>query len=388
MASMPDPPRFVFLAGTAEYAGFDGYDLASVRDDLDVMQRVFGEQLDYEVIGGEPLLNPTSGELRLALSDWFVADERSEDDIVVIYYSGHGLVARQMHYLVTRDSRLRQLPATALPARELALHFLPDIADGTIAIRPAGVLVIVDTCYAGDGAADVLAMATELHTEAAGRTTVITVACSRPREEAKQGAFVSAFETALRNESGKLGLTQQASLDPIDIVDALNERFKELGHAQRAEISSVRATNKLVFLPNPRYAEQVPPGLDVAVQQAVLTGAVHSTWKPDVEAIELAAIRGSSFTGRKTALDALRGWLGAGPDGSMRVVTGAPGFGKSRLLRELIGEGNDIDVAMRARGRTRVELADRIGAALRTETGPGQPCGSARGAYGADRHRR
>ncbi len=362
---MPDGAvrRFAFLAGTAEYPAIPHATLTSVRADLEEMRELLVDQLGYEIAGGAPLLNPTSQALRLALSDWFVADERTPEDLVLIYYSGHGLVTRRaVLQLITHDSRMRQLPATALPASELALHFIPEDADGGRLVLPAGVFVIVDTCYAGAGAANVAGMAAELHAQASDATSVFALACARPREEADEGVFTAALSEVLRNESGKLGKTQQELLSALDVPDALNAYFAERGLRQRAELSGVNMRN-LAFWPNPRYAEAVPPGLDVEVQEAVRTGAVESGWDRADPAIELARVPGA-FTGRETALDELTAWLATPPDRTLRVVTGGPGSGKSTLLREILGDGTNADVAIRARGRTRADVTALMGAWL------------------------
>ena len=65
--------------------------------------------------------------MRDQLSLWVAAPERTPYDLVVFYYSGHGVVAGNEHYPLTADSETKRLKATALPAKDLSGLFWPTI---------------------------------------------------------------------------------------------------------------------------------------------------------------------------------------------------------------------------------------------------------------------
>jgi WD40 repeat protein len=108
--------------------------------------------------------------------------------------------------------------------------------------------------------------------------------------------------------------------------------------------------------------------------------------------LPFAGRRGWYFTGRAHALEELAGWLAGPPGGrpAMRVVTGAPGSGKSAVLGRLVlladpahrtaalMEGSDldptmlppersIDLSFHARGRTAQQLVEAAAAKLGVE---------------------
>ena len=82
--SPDEPRRYLLAAGTATYGALDeDAQLASVANDLEVIGRLFGDNLGYQV---EKLLDPTTAELRTWLSGIFKAAERRAEDLVAIYY--------------------------------------------------------------------------------------------------------------------------------------------------------------------------------------------------------------------------------------------------------------------------------------------------------------
>jgi hypothetical protein len=169
--------RFLIAAGTQHYRHL-GSELTAVPAELRKVVALFTEQGYAEQLT-ELRHDPTKAALETGLSGWLNDPTRQRTDIAVIYLSGHGDIDGVMFYLLTADTKEGQYAATAVSAAFLvwALGSSP---------RARRVLLILDTCYAGQGA---------LHaSEAAGRMApwqnltgpyegIWVVAASRPKEE-------------------------------------------------------------------------------------------------------------------------------------------------------------------------------------------------------------
>ena len=92
------------------------------------------------------LLNPTVPEMRIAIAQLFDRSTHKPDDLLLLYYSGHGQLddGQETLYFVGRDTRSGPLlRATGLPASYIAnLMPLPNA-------RSKKQVVILDSCYSG-----------------------------------------------------------------------------------------------------------------------------------------------------------------------------------------------------------------------------------------------
>src|SRR5215472_16550897 len=112
--------RWLIAAGTAQYDTLQEDDwLPSVAQDLEQVTGLFCGQLGYQRVLVEVSLNPSRSEFHGALSDWLTSTDRSAEDVVVFYYSGHGLTRGGRHYLLSRYYEERNPAGTALAAEEL-----------------------------------------------------------------------------------------------------------------------------------------------------------------------------------------------------------------------------------------------------------------------------
>src|SRR5262249_57768016 len=84
-------------------------------------------------------------EIKGGWGDWWRDENIGEDDVVALYYAGHGLVDDR-HYLLCWDSDENDLAASALPTEDLVR-----VLTRTGLRR---LLLILDTCYGGAGTAD------------------------------------------------------------------------------------------------------------------------------------------------------------------------------------------------------------------------------------------
>ncbi|MBM7169447.1 caspase family protein [Streptomyces sp. G44] len=327
-ADRGEPRRFVIAAGTGNYSAPEIEDLPGVHDDVELIASLFAS-LGYERALRERSRNPSAKELVAGLEEWLGAPERRPDDIVVLYYAGHGVRASGgRHYLLCSDSVANRLVSTAIRTDDLALMFADD------AVR-ARVLLVLDTCYAGAGTTDIAVVANQLAT---ARTTeagnLWLLAGARARDQAVDGALTGALAGTLA--APRAGAHQQY-IDLSEITERINDHFREHHPHQHASCTSVDTAGVPPFFPNRNFVPGLFGGeLDVeTLTRMRRERATHFDLR--ARGVEYVGETGSYFTGRVAALTALARWL-AQPshDRRARVVTGGPGSGKSALLGRLL----------------------------------------------------
>ncbi|MFF7722910.1 caspase family protein [Streptomyces luteogriseus] len=332
--------RTLVVGGTARYDHHA--ELPGVHADLDAISDVFGT-LGYEA--GHRLLDETCAGFRAGLSDWADAEDRAEDALV-LYYSGHGDRDHERHYLLCRDSRDDRLAGTALATEDVVRIVCES------GIRR--LLLIIDTCYAGQGGVDAArSLATDLGarlstTPAVDEQRIIAfsvITAARPHELAEDGAFTRALRTAINDPD--LGGHRQPKLYLEQVVDRVNEILAEHSPYQHATWGTLPSGEGFSFIPNPRYAGDIPDeGMDLAEQRTWVSvegrrrrEELRTHFGPRGRGTDaFTGATGSYFTGRSAALAELIDWLdGQSPElGRCAVLTGRGGVGKSSLLGRLV----------------------------------------------------
>ena len=284
-------------------------------------------------------------EIRRKLRHWSTDAALTEDDVVVFYYAGHGLVQeRDRHYLLCWDSRDDEDAATTALATEDLVRIL---CRGAL----RHLLVVLDTCAGGAGSADATAVALQTIAHRRGGSGVAGglwfLASARRRDIAEDGRFAAALPEAVQLATERTGQRQQF-LDLTELVKAVNERFETDGTSQRAELASGLVTGLAPFLPNTGYREALPPlGTDLELQRRAATLDLVDHFGPRSRGVEFESEHGLYFSGRTRVLSDLTRWLTASEsDGRGRVVTGPPGCGKSAVLGRVVALS---DPAYRAR---------------------------------------
>jgi len=324
--------RFLIATGTADYPTMPDHNLPSVAVDLERIVAVLAGKLGYRRVNTLGL-NPTGDALRLELSRFFRDPDRRPDDLVVVYYAGHGeILGVDEHVLLPTDADPAHAKATSVATADLAQLML----EGTVVRR---VLVILDTCYAGAGADNLAVRAfASLSRPAAGeveRPGVVLLTATRPREVAKPGVFAAAFANAIDDLA--TGAYAPPDLAVGAVVGVLN---RYLPRSQRARIHVIGALGEPPpFLPNPRYQARLT-GLDLDTQRWLReqrSQDLRTHFEPRARGVELETEPGSLFTGRRQALTELATWLtDLANDARARIITGDPGSGKSAVLGRLV----------------------------------------------------
>ncbi len=328
------PHHYLIAAGTARYDELPDEDqLPSVERDLELIEDLFVGQLGYERVLRELGRSPTSVQLRTGLEDWLKSDERRVDDVVVVYYSGHGFTPGDgLHYLCARDTE-DERTAKAVATEEIARW----LAESKI----QHLLAIVDTCFSGQGITDLAAVAGRVwgrlgRDEAAG-LGLFFIASARPREraEARKSAFPEALKLAIADQRAARTVPRYLNLGAI--VASVNAEFERRKLWQRARWTEAVSGGECQPLRNPRHPEEVPTGLDVETRDLLARNPdLLRHWGPRARGVEIEEQPGWYFTGRARVLRRLVAWLERPDDTQPRVVTGRPGSGKSAVLARLV----------------------------------------------------
>lgn len=327
--------------------------------------------------------NPPADVLRKALDRWFAAPERDPSDWIVFYYTGHAeLVGADSLYLLTTDFEPGLYASTAFSLRQLADVVLASRGDGgRRGVR--NLLVIVDTCFAGEGVSDLVAQLSTLF-RSSSRGSFYLLGAALPRQEAQAGALARALVEAIAELSRRH--VQQEWLYLEQIVPAINRRLR-VHDAVLAVADSARDEPR--FFPNPSRLETrgAPVSADAA-QLAISDEEFRAHWGPRSRGVEFDTQPGSYFSGRTAVLAKLAACLASADDHRTRVVTGRPGAGKSAILSRVVsaarlggraeaglgGAPADfpvIDLAVHAKQKSLQDMsrvfADRLGVEARPE---------------------
>jgi hypothetical protein len=353
--------RYVITAGTSQYANTSA--LPSVPQDLADVGAALGS-VGYSL--ALTLTDPRADELRRALDTWVSSSVRG-DDVLILYYTGHGERDANRHYLLCADSVPGRLPGTAL-ATEDVVRILT--SEGVRRL-----LLIVDTCYAGQGTIDAVQEAARLQRTrlmevhaSDGLLTFAVIAAARTRETASDGAFAHAFTAALANPS--LAGQRQQHLELKQLVISVNAELGKRNALQRATHGVLVDDDDFYFIPNPHYRDDLPSeGVDLAVQRTWVSiegrrrrEELASHFQPRALGTVDAESDGQDyFSGRQAVLARL-----ASGTGSV-IVTGSAGVGKSAVLGRLLVTTSLVDVAIHARHKVLDDIVSGIAAAIRSD---------------------
>ncbi|ASU60037.1 caspase family protein [Nocardiopsis dassonvillei] len=373
--------RFFLAVGVSRYQHLSREEqLTGVGEDVLAVRNLFtgfGYESVLEGIGDYGSAN----DIREKIRRWVADVELGEEDVVVLYFAGHGYAPdRDRHYLCCWDTREDTPASTALATEDLVRI----LCEG----RLRRLLLILDTCAAGAGASDAagIALNTLAYRLTGGdvSTSVCFLSSARAKDLAQDGAFAPALREAVETATERAG-QRQPYLDLASVVQHVNDHFAENGVPQRAELAKGAGTGLDPFLPNDSYRADLPSeGTDLDFQRQAAELAEH--YGPRSRGVEFESEQGRYFSGREWVLRDLVSWMTSPEgDGRGRIVTGKPGCGKSAVLgrvvtvsdreyRERLGlaESSDdtlvpvgtVTAAVHARHKRLEEIVERVFAAL------------------------
>jgi tetratricopeptide (TPR) repeat protein len=318
-----DTPHGRFLGvAVGSYAGEPEGGLQHVVTDVGFLKARFDRTFDTSV-----LTNPTAIEARETMDR--LEDSLPDGGVMVVVWSGHGasLGPGELR-LLTTDSKLTSRRA-GIPISELATACAASGANQ--------LLLIIDSCFAGDGLA------------AADEATSTVMKAYPPNRDNQWVGVLAACKSGHRAYDGELGervreVMTNGPRDPkqrllrwsehdthvkgVDFVEALMD--DSWGHNPRVTLQfrTQGGGNPEPMIPNPLHT---PDASSEIVEHLLNAARAGDPGRAD----DPAPQRHSWFTGRRDEIGTLVRWVKAG-DAGLRVITGSPGTGKTALLGRIV----------------------------------------------------
>lgn len=327
----------LLIIGVAEYQPGWGVIRDGVEAEVVKAKSLFIDLLKFEPATFSRVSDTTEKGIKDQTADWCekvrTSSGATTNDLLVVYYTGHGIVENSIFHLVTSEVR-EDRPATAMQLASL----IPLIWTGD-----RHVLLILDTCQSRAGAGDALPLIDRLREAVGGAARahgahIITTA--RSIENARTRAFIDGLEEVIRSD--RVGGPDEEFLRPDAIMKQVNDVLATkhgVDTQQHAELSN-RAEGLFQFFPNPRWEPRLRVGMDSQEAQRVLgyirQRGMQSHWRPRARGVALDSEPGWYFTGRSKALRKVLSWMGTPSGQAGMIVTGPPGSGKSALLARIV----------------------------------------------------
>ena len=318
--------RYLIAIGIPEIKGADLPRLEKVEQDISDIENLFTskEQGYTRILADEIPLGATSAQIREGLATWFSDSEnRCQTDYVIVYFAGHGESEEfnfGEHSLLTSDSK-KDRSDLAIKVADLGAWFFGG------RIFPQNVLLILDVCFAGHGAANIISRVAEAQKRSWQGTGFWVIASSGYNSQAGDGKFVQALLATMKDDAW-LPRGGTKFFSPNDVSSAVNEWFKANKSQQKAGCNMILGGNGISeFIRNPQFTHDFD-GINLADM---------ALWDIKVRGTDVPKEQEYFFIGRKAVLNVIVDWItSAAPNRNAIVVTGSPGSGKSTVLAWLV----------------------------------------------------
>lgn len=244
--------RFLIAAGVGVFRnpGIDG--LPGVAADVRRVRELL-EPMGYTCVLTDLADDPPRDALAEGIEDWTLEASLGPEDMVVVYFAGHGVCEEDRHYLLCADSR---------PGRWTRALAAEDLARPLVKSAVGHLLVILDTCYAGAGTADVSRLAADLADLHRGRANRWHLAAARARDRAKENVFVDALADVFAHP--RHGATQRY-VSVREVTERVNAHFRTHRPSQQARLTTTETDGQDPFFPSPVFLPGLPAdGIDLA----------------------------------------------------------------------------------------------------------------------------
>jgi hypothetical protein len=243
MAAAPRARLFVLAVGVARYKHTPPDDLTYAAKDAEDVAQLFLRQkgLLYRQVSVQVLRDHDATLEEVTTGILWLLDQVGPEDVVMIFFSGHGVVERDVYYFMPHDANPQTQPRLRMTA--IDEHRLMECFRMLFDNR-AKVYAFFDTCYAGalgrgtkSPPTDLDRFASKLASQENG--VVVFTSCtggqrSHERDDWQNGAFTKALLEALGGRAARPG-DQVILLS--DLKRYLRDRVPELsGGAQTPKI--------------------------------------------------------------------------------------------------------------------------------------------------------
>lgn len=313
--------RYLISIGVSQYHSARLPDLPGAGPDAQRMADLFAD-FGYERVLSELGTSPTAQQLRSGVVGWTREARLGPDDVLVVYYAGHGSADGSPLHLLASDSEPGRA-YTSLAADDLTAM----IADSGV----GSTLAVLDVCAteAGVRAAGAGRSAPHVHTLSQDSALHLVTYNRSTADDA--ASLVDAWTYALTHPHAG---PRQRYLPLTDVLQDVHHHLREHGATGGPFYAGHRTEQTEVFFPNPRYVPDLPRDTLDPAGVARLRHEHRDHFEPLSRGVAHAAEPGDFFVGRTNALARIASWVRAAPGAAVPplAVTGVPGSGKSALL--------------------------------------------------------
>jgi hypothetical protein len=263
--------KLALIIGNSEYQDPTLARLVTPNEDVNDLAEVLRAPEIGEFDEVTTLVNEPSANIRLEVESFFA--EKKPDDLLVLYFSGHGVRDDQGQlYLAVKDTRHNRLRATAIPATF--------ITDGMDHSRSRRQVLILDCCHSGafaQGAkgAPGASVGTASAFEGTGYGRVVLTATDSTQYawegdevigEAENSVFTHYLIEGLRTGAADMDADGRITLD--ELYDYVYEQVVNKTPKQTPGKSSYKQQGEFVIARNPRPVVK-PVELPAELRQAI-----------------------------------------------------------------------------------------------------------------------
>ncbi|MFD9097798.1 AAA family ATPase [Streptomyces collinus] len=245
---------------------------------------------------------------------------------LVLFISGHGISA-------SADSHFLRLPAS-VDKRPLATAVrTADIVAAALDSHVENVLVIVNTCFAGNMASDLTAVQKEIRSSRQANCQLDVLVTCGLKSKIEVLRFPTLLQTALERLRRTAGITTpHLSVPDFMAQYALGLRAEDEKKYKLHHLIAGGNLRPSPCLPNPGYIHM--PELLGAVQRQASLAADY--WLDRATGRPQDSDRGWYFRGREDLNQAIASFLARGTARGVLLVTGCAGSGKSAVLARAV----------------------------------------------------
>ena len=241
--------KFALLIGVGDYESSEFQNLAAAIPDVRAIEKVLIDPAiaDFAQTDMMVLLNPEPQQMREAIERLFT--DRKKDDLVLLYFSGHGVVDDfGRFHLTTARTDKRFLNSTAIPAT-----FVHGLMEWSKSQRQ---VVILDSCFSGAFAKEMKAKgeAVNLQPQLGGKGRVVLTSSSATeysfeQKEGKLSVYTQYLEEGLRTGIADRDEDGWISID--ELHEFAREKVQEVTPAMQPKIYVAEQGYKIVFAKAP-----------------------------------------------------------------------------------------------------------------------------------------
>jgi len=241
--------KFALLIGVGTYESSELQNLKAAIPDVRAIEKVLIDPAiaEFATIDVEILLDPEPQRMREAIERLFT--DRKKDDLVLLYFSGHGEINDYgAFYFTSTITRRNRLASTAIPAT-----FVHGLMEECKSQRQ---VMILDACYSGAFASGMRAKGGEVDLNAQfggkGRAVLTSsspVEQSFEHKERELSVYTQYIEEGLRTGIADRDEDGWISID--ELHEFAREKVREVASAMQPKIYAVEEGYKIRFAKAP-----------------------------------------------------------------------------------------------------------------------------------------